>query len=195
MNGELSRREFMRGAAATGASLALVGPAEMSAADAPMRGRYLTHISVVRVNQIEVTPTRSIGEDEAIDNRPERIQSRREAFARGCPDGRMTWAISWLALQDDRKEYQEARRLLASFHDRYGDEITFIPGGYFAPIYDTREHIRQTIHDALGMVSNMVGLGYRPDCLIASMRLMTSPAWKLSSCSVWPVKLNSARAW
>ncbi|MFZ0301072.1 MAG: DUF3863 domain-containing protein [Terracidiphilus sp.] len=180
MNGELSRREFMRGAAATGASLALVGPAEMSAADAPMRGRYLTHISVVRVNQIEVTPTRSIGEDEAIDNRPERIQSRREAFARGCPDGRMTWAISWLALQDDRKEYQEARRLLASFHDRYGDEITFIPGGYFAPIYDTREHIRQTIHDALGMVSNMVGLGYRPDCLIAgfmdaeNMRLLAA---------------------
>ena len=33
---------------------------------------FLTHVSVVRVNQIEVTPTRSIGEDEAADNRPER---------------------------------------------------------------------------------------------------------------------------
>ncbi|HTW78243.1 MAG TPA: DUF3863 domain-containing protein [Terracidiphilus sp.] len=132
-----------------------------------MRGRFLTHISVVRVNQIEVTPTRNIGEDESIDNRPERIRSRRDAFARGCPDGRMTWAISWLALNDDRKEYQDARRLLAGFHDRYGDEITFIPGGYFAPMFDTREHIRKTIDDALIMVSKMVGSGYRPDSLIA----------------------------
>ncbi|MBB6145364.1 hypothetical protein HNQ77_003322 [Silvibacterium bohemicum] len=132
-----------------------------------MRGRFLTHVSIVRVNQIEVTPTRSIGEDEAIDNRPERIRSRRAAFAAGCPDGRMTWAISWLALQDNRKEYQEARRLLASYHDRYGDEITFIPGGYFAPMFDTREHNRKTIHDALGQVSQMVGGGYRPQCLIA----------------------------
>ncbi len=58
----------------------------------------------------------------------------------------MTWAISWLALNDTRQEYQDARRLLASYHDQYGDEITFIPGGYFAPMYDTREHIRVTIH-------------------------------------------------
>ena len=132
-----------------------------------MGGRFLTHVSIVRVNQIEVTPTRSIGEDEAVDNRPELIRARRDAFAAGCPGGRMTWAISWLALQDQRKEYQEARRLLASFHDRYGDEITFIPGGYFAPMFDTREHIRQTVHDALGQVSQIVGGGYRPQCLIA----------------------------
>lgn len=177
MSGNVSRREFMRGIA--GASLMLAGP-RLRAADAPMRGRFLTHVSVVRVNQIEVTPTRSIGQDEAIDNRPERIRSRREAFARGCPHGRMTWAISWLALRDDRQEYREARRLLADYHERYGDEITFIPGGYFAPMYDTREHIRQTIHDALGMVSKMVGGGYRPECLVAgfmdaeNMRLLAA---------------------
>jgi hypothetical protein len=132
-----------------------------------MQGRFLTHVSVVRVNQIEVTPSRSIGEDESSDNRPERIRSRREAFARGCPDGKMTWAISWLALQDNRKEYQEARRLLAQYHDRYGDEVTFIPGGYFAPMYDTRENNRRTIHKALWQVSAMVGGGYRPECLVA----------------------------
>lgn len=178
--GEVSRRGFLGGAAATGASLALMGRRPAFAADALMRGRFLTHVSVVRVNQIEVTPTRSIGQDEVIDNRPERIRSRRDAFARGCPNGRMTWAISWLALHDDRKQYQEARRLLASYHDRYGDEITFIPGGYFAPMYDSREHIRKTIDDALGMVSKMVGGGYRPDCLVAgfmdaeNMRLLVA---------------------
>ncbi|MGA7106154.1 MAG: DUF3863 domain-containing protein [Terracidiphilus sp.] len=163
-----SRRRFLGGAAGAAAAFAYA-PAEaaFAAPPAPLRGRYLTHVSIVRVNQIEVTPTRSIGEDEAPDNRPARIHSRRDAFARGCPNGKMTWAISWLALHDSRQEYQEARKLLANYHDRYGDEITFIPGGYFAPMYNTRDHIRQTIHEALGLVSVMVGGGYRPECLVA----------------------------
>jgi hypothetical protein len=171
MGSDWTRRKFLAGATTSATSLALAGPAGNLTAQvirpSALRGRFLTHVSVVRVNQIEVTPTRSIGEDEAIDNRPDRIRSRREAFAAGCPDGRMTWAISWLALKDDRKEYQEARRLLASYHDRYGDEITFIPGGYFAPMYNTREQTRQTIHTALGQISGMVGSRYRPQCLVA----------------------------
>jgi len=166
-----SRREFLGGAAGSAATLAIANKAgtlsALAAGNVPLTGRFVTHVSIVRVNQIEVTPTRNIGEDESPDNRPERIQGRRDAFARGCPNGKMTWAISWLALNDSRKEYQEARRLLASFHDRYGDEITFIPGGYFAPMYDTREHNRKTIHEALGLVSNLVGGGYRPQCVVA----------------------------
>ncbi len=169
-----SRRHFLEGAAGSAASLALCGTGVGTRALAeglprlsPLQGRFLTHVSVVRVNQIEVTPTRSIGEDEHLDNSPGHIRSRREAFARGCPNGKMTWAISWLALKDDRDEYKQARKLLASYHDRYGDEITFIPGGYFAPMYDTRDHIRQTMHDALGIVSDMVGRGYRPECVVA----------------------------
>jgi Domain of Unknown Function with PDB structure (DUF3863) len=160
MGGDWTRREFLGRSAAVAASLGLAGPAgEIRAEFIPfpgLRGRFLTHVSVVRVNQIEVTPDRSIGEDEAIDNRPERIRSRREAFRAGCPDGKMTWAISWLALKDSRKEYQDIRRLLASYHDQYGDEITFIPGGYFAPMYATREDIRKTIHQALGMITASV---------------------------------------
>src|ERR1700758_506077 len=118
-----TRRHFLNSAMGT-AALTLAGRAESVLADStaksPLRGRFLTHVSVVRVNQIEVTPTRSIGEDEAADNRPAEIRARREAFARGCPDGRMTWAISWLALYDAHKDYADARRLLASYHDRYG---------------------------------------------------------------------------
>jgi Domain of Unknown Function with PDB structure (DUF3863)/Domain of Unknown Function with PDB structure (DUF3864) len=171
MGSDWTRRDFLARAAASATSLAFAGTAGNVPAQAAwpsaLRGRFLTHVSVVRVNQIEVSPDRSIGEDEAIDNRPARIRLRRDAFAAGCPDGRMTWAISWLALQDSRKEYQEARRLLASYHDRFGDEITFIPGGYFAPMYNTREQTRQTIHTALGQISEMVGSGYRPECLVA----------------------------
>ncbi len=161
----LTRREFLHSAAGSAASLALGRSA--LAARAPFTGRYITHASVVRVNQIEVTRTHSIGQDEAADNTPGHIRARRDAFARGCPDGRMTWAVSWLALNDDRQQYKDARRLLASYHDRYGDEITFIPGGYFAPMYNTREEIRASIYDALGLITNMAGGGYRPECIVA----------------------------
>jgi hypothetical protein len=169
-NSSWTRRQFLSTATGVAASLALAGnPSNAWAAPAvsPLRGRFLTHVSVVRVNQIEVTPTHSIGEDEAADNTPAHIRSRREAFERGCPGGRMTWAISWLALNDNRQQYKDARRLLAYYHDRYGDEITFIPGGYFAPMYDTREHNQQTIHKALRLITAMVGDGYRPQSLVA----------------------------
>ncbi|MGA7156343.1 MAG: DUF3863 domain-containing protein [Acidobacteriaceae bacterium] len=172
-----TRRRFLERAAGAAGAMAVASRGAAAARDVAalgwggagttLRGRFLTHVSVVRVNQIEVTPTRNIGEDEAPDNSPAHIRSRREAFARGCPDGRMTWAVSWLALNDRRDEYKEARRLLASYHDRYGDEITFIPGGYFAPMYNTREQIKGTIHEALKLVSGMVGGGYRPQSLIA----------------------------
>jgi hypothetical protein len=157
-----NRRQFLTGAAA----LAATNPHAL-AAPSPLRGRFLTHVSVVRVNQIEVTRTRSIGLDEFPDNSIARIQSRRDAFARGCPGGRMTWAVSWLALTDDRQQYKDARRLLASYHDRYGDEITFIPGGYHAPMYNTRAENHQAIHEALKMITNIVGGGYRPESLVA----------------------------
>jgi hypothetical protein len=171
MDHSWTRRKFLNRAAGSAASLTFA-PAGNSAlaygaGNSGLQGRFVTHISLVRVNQIEVTPDRAIGEDEAADNRPGHIRSRRDAFARGCPDGRMTWAISWLALNDTRQEYKDARRLLASYHEQYGDEITFIPGGYFAPMYDTREHIRVTIHKALHLISEMVGNGYRPECLVA----------------------------
>ena len=167
MQANLNRRQFVTGVMAS--ALAATAPHTLLAAatPSPLRGRFLTHVSVVRVNQIEVTPTRSIGLDEVTDNSIERIQSRREAFARGCPDGRMTWAISWLALHDDRQQYKDARRLLASYHDRYGDEITFIPGGYFAPMYKTRAEIQTQIHDALQLITKIVGNNYRPESLVA----------------------------
>src|ERR1700721_61661 len=81
-----SRRKFLnRGAATAGAvALASRGNGAWGAASSGLRGRFVTHVSVVRVNQIEVTPDRSIGEDEAAANRVEHIRSRREAFARGC---------------------------------------------------------------------------------------------------------------
>ena len=171
MKNSWTRRQFLNRAAGSAAGLALARPFDSAmaygAGTSALQGRFVTHVSIVRVNQIEVTPTRNLGEDEVPDNSVSHIQSRRDAFERGCPGGKMTWAISWLALIDTRQQYKDARRLLASYHDRYGDEITFIPGGYFAPMFDTREHNRQTIHQALKMISEMVENGYRPESLVA----------------------------
>jgi len=169
MSSQFTRREFLNSAAASAATFALTGKQALGLrpTPAPLRGRFLTHVSVVRVNQIEVTPTRNLGEDEAPLNSPDHIRHRREAFAAGWPGGQMTWAISWLALIDQRPEYKQARELLASYHHQYGDEITFIPGGYFAPMFDTRKNNQKTIHDALQMISKMVGDNYHPQSLVA----------------------------
>jgi hypothetical protein len=171
MDQRWSRRKFLNRAAGTAGAIAAAswgGDAfGWGAPVSPFLGRYVTHISVVRVNQVEVTPHRNLGQGEAPLNSPKHIRARREAFGRGCPDGRMTWAVSWLALIDQRKEYQEVRKLLAGYHDKYGDEITFIPGGYFAPMYNTCEQIKVWNHEGLAKVSQMVGGGYRPQCLVA----------------------------
>jgi hypothetical protein len=79
----------------------------------------------------------------------------------------MTWAMSWQALQDQRPNYKAIRELVVGYHRKYGDEITFIPGGYFANMYNTREQINKDLHDALAMVSQMVGGGYRPRSVLA----------------------------
>jgi len=171
----VERREFLTKAATAAAGIVLPAllpevssPASSSPLGSPLLGnRFVTHISLVRVNQVEVSPDRSIGEDESRDNTVDEVRARRDAFTRGCPAGRMTWGLTWLALTDQRQQYQDVRRLLANYHDRYGDEITFHPGGYFAPMYNPREQVRRNIDQGLKLISEMVGGGYRPESLVA----------------------------
>jgi len=129
--------------------------------------RVLTFVSVIRVNQIEVSRNRNAGADEADQHTVEGVRSLRDHFARAFPGGRMTWAFSWLALQDQRENYQAIRKQIVEYHRQFGDEITFIPGAYFAPMYNSREQVNKDLHDALQLVSEMVGGGYRPQCVIA----------------------------
>lgn len=97
MGGNWTRRYFLGVGAGSAASLGLGGSAQVFAKSlSPLRGRFLTHVSVVRVNQIEVTPDRSIGSDEAADNSPtpfahgERL-SRGAAREAGCPGRLAGW--------------------------------------------------------------------------------------------------------
>jgi hypothetical protein len=51
----------------------------------------------------------------------------REAIEAAWPGARITWALSWLALHDERPQYRELHALIVSYQKNFGDEITFIP--------------------------------------------------------------------
>ena len=129
--------------------------------------RFFTFTTVVRVNQIETSRDVSNGEDESHIHGPKEARLFRETVEKGWPGARITWAFSWLALRDERPNYRDLRELVVSYHEKYGDEITFIPGGYFANMYNTREQVNRDLHEGLQMVSEMVGDGYRPQSVVA----------------------------
>ena len=168
----LSRRSFLKSAMMAGGAALLAKPVFGADSDEPslpkLKGnRFITFNTVIRVNQIEVSRDRNAGEDEGTLHTLESVRKLRDCFERGFPGGRMTWAFSWLALQDQRPNYQAIRKQVREYHHDYGDEITFIPGGYFAPMYNRREQVNRDLRDALKLISEMVGSGYRPRSVVA----------------------------
>lgn len=129
--------------------------------------RFVTLITLVRVNQIETSRDQAVGEDESGIHSPESAIAFREAVEKALPGSRITWAFSWLALKDNRPNYLGIKKLAVSYHKKYGDEITFAPGGFFSNMYNTREQINRDLHEGLQMVSEMIGNGYRPASVIA----------------------------
>jgi len=171
-----NRRVFLGAAAGlaaghmlgTGAESARASESQPGGVGTPLLGnRFVTFNSIIRVNQIEVSRNRNVGNDEVAEHTPENVRAMREAFERGWPGGKMTWAFSWLALQDKRDNYRAIRDLVVEYHRRYGDEITFIPGAYFANAYNTREQVNRDLHEGLAMACDMVGGGYRPRSVVA----------------------------
>jgi hypothetical protein len=139
--------------------------------------RFLTFNCVIRVNQIEVSRDRNVGEDERALHTPARVIAFRNAVAEGFPCGKMTWAFSWLALQDTSADYRALRKLVVGYHYKYGDDITFIPGAYFANAYNTTEQVNNDLHDALKIISDMVSGGYRPLSIVAGFLSAKNQQW------------------
>ncbi len=132
-----------------------------------MGNRFLTLNTVIRVNQIEVSRDRNVGHDERAEHTPERVIAFREAVSSEFPGARITWAFSWLALHDTSENYAKIRELVVGYHHQYGDDITFIPGAYFANAYNTREQVNRDLHEGLARVGEMVGGGFRPKSVVA----------------------------
>ena len=129
--------------------------------------RVISINSVIRVNQIEVSRTCNKGTDEAHLHTVAAAERFRKAVSDAIPEAKVTWAFSWLALKDERPNYVALRKRVVEFHHQYGDEITFIPGAYFAPMYNSRAQTNRDLHDGLARVSEMVGGGYRPHGVVA----------------------------
>jgi len=139
-----------------------------SGKEIPLMGnRFLTFNTVIRVNQIEVARDRNVGEDERSLHTPQRVINFRKAIAEGLPGAKITWALSWLALHDTTADYRQIRKLVAGYHYQYGDEVTFIPGAYFANAYNSTEQVNKDLHEGLARVSEIVGNHYRPLSILA----------------------------
>ncbi|MES2829240.1 MAG: DUF3863 domain-containing protein [Bacteroidota bacterium] len=148
-------------------SVAFAQQVKKSVPDKLMGNRFLTFNSVIRVNQIEVARDKNVGEDERSLHTPARVVAFRTALEEGFPGARMTWALSWLALNDTTANYREIRKLVTDYHYKYGDEVTFIPGAYFANAYNSIDQVNKDLHDGLALVSKIVGKGYRPLSVVA----------------------------
>jgi len=129
--------------------------------------RFLTFNTVIRVNQIEVRRDKNVGRGERHLHTPEKVKGFREAIEKGFPGSRITWAFSWLALHDTTTNYKTIRELVVDYHYRYGDEITFIPGAYFANAYNSTEQVNRDLNEALEIISDMTGNDYRPNSVVA----------------------------
>ena len=129
--------------------------------------RFLTFNTVIRVNQIEVARDKNVGQDERNEHTPARVIAFRKAIEAGFPGARITWAFSWLALHDTSSNYKKIRELVVGYHYKYDDEITFIPGAYFANAYNSTEQVNRDLHEGLAKVSEITGKGYRPNSVVA----------------------------
>jgi hypothetical protein len=149
------------------ASLLSAGFAAAETPDTLMGHRFLTLNTIVRVNQIEVSRDVSHGADESSVHTAAEARTFRDAIEKAWPGGRITWAFSWRALHDESDQYKKLREVIVGYHKQLGDEITFIPGAYFAPMYNTRAQVNRDLHEGLKRVSEIVGNGYRPKSVVA----------------------------
>lgn len=108
--------------------------------------------NVVRVNQIEVTRNQ----------------------AEGVAGGAHHVSVQLAGAHGRAANYRDLRRVVVSCQKEYGGEITFIPGGCFATMYNSRDQVNRDLHDGLRLVSEMVGGDYRPRSVIAGFLSATN---------------------
>ncbi len=135
-------------------------------------GRSLVFSTVVRKYSVELTRTTHEGDDESALHTPESARSFRQAIAQGWPNASITWAFSFQALLSQEPNYVAIKSLVTAYISSYGDEMSFLPSGYFAPMYNTPQQTNRDIHDALQMIEAAVrgaggAPGYRPRAIIA----------------------------
>ncbi|QJU55743.1 DUF3863 domain-containing protein [Herbiconiux sp. KACC 21604] len=117
-------------------------------------GRRLTINTVVRRQQIEATRDRWLWEDESERHSAALIDRFSTTVRDAIPDARITWALSWGALTDDSARYAEVRREVARCAETFGDDVTFVPGGFFPNLHGSRDAVARDIADAVALIED-----------------------------------------
>ncbi|MBQ9729512.1 MAG: DUF3863 domain-containing protein [Clostridia bacterium] len=131
-----------------------------------MKGRYFCLTMVVRVNQIEVAPGVNLGEDERRENTYENFVRYRQAVARAIPEAKITIAFSHEALKDQSENFVAIRNKAKEYHERYGDDVTYLLGAYFCGVYSPRKEICTHVDEALELLQVFMGKGYLPLAIV-----------------------------
>jgi hypothetical protein len=133
----------------------------------PLLGkRFVTLCIMIRTTPWEVSrDVKLISRDESEIHTIEVVRSMREFFAKNNPEGRLTWGFTLNALEDKRSNYVDIRKYVAECHEKFGDEVSYFPG-YFPAMYLPRQRVNKEITEALQRITDVVGNGYRPQCII-----------------------------
>jgi len=168
----MERRDFLKNIALTGAGLATspgigqlyasAGLQQASPGTQLMGGRFVSLCIMIRTTPWEVSrDVKLIPTDESSIHTLEVVRGMRESFAKNNPTGRLTWGFTLNALEDKRDNYKDIRKYVVECQQKFGDEVSYFPG-YFPAMYLPRQRINKEITEALQIITNFVGNGYRP---------------------------------
>lgn len=166
----MNRRIFLKNTALTSVG-AMAAPHILSGMNNslvdPLTGkRFVTLCIMIRTSPWEVSRDVKLHpRDEVEYHTLDYVRSLREAFAKNNPEGRLTWGFTLNALEDQRKNFREIREYTIQCKEKYGDEISYFPG-YFPAMHLPRKRVNNEMTEALQIISDFVGNGYRPESVI-----------------------------
>ena len=171
----MNRRTLLAASAFTGARLAAGAPhlgmmgKLLAPANQPMTifgNRFVTLCIMIRTTPWEVSRDVKLHpRDESTWHTLDGVRSLREAFSRSNPDGRLTWGFTLNALEDKRTNYRQIRDSVVECQKKYGDEVSYFPG-YFPAMYLPRARVNREMSEAIQIITDFVGDGYRPQAIM-----------------------------
>jgi len=166
----IDRRNFIKTSALTGigafAAPQLINGMNYIVTD-PLTGkRFVTLCIMIRTTPWEVSRDVKLHPRDEYDfHTLDYARSLREAFAKNNPDGRLTWGFTLNALEDQRDHFREIRDYVVQCKETFGDEVSYFPG-YFPAMYLPRERVNKEMTEAIQIISDFVGNGYRPKAIM-----------------------------
>jgi hypothetical protein len=168
----MNRRKFIKNTSAISAGLmAYPYISNLHAANNIMitpltGGRFVTLCIMIRTTPWEVSRDVKLHpRDEVEYHTLDYVRSLREAFSKNNPEGRLTWGFTLNALEDQRKNFREIRDYAVYCKENFGDEISYFPG-YFPAMYLPRKRVNKEMTEAIQIITDFVGNGYRPESII-----------------------------